>query len=38
MKLMFDCQLIIAPFQMMPPDRDLHKLTNHEMNVIMDEI
>ena len=35
---MFDCELIIAPFLMMPPDRDLHKLTTHEINVIIDQV
>ena len=37
-KLMFDCEIVIAPFQMMPPDRDLHKLSNHEINVIINQI
>lgn len=35
---MFDCELIIAPFLMMPPERDLHKLTPHEINVIIDQV
>lgn len=37
-RLMFDCELIIAPFLMMPPERDLHKLTPHEINVIIDQV
>ncbi len=35
---MFDCEVIIAPFMMMPPERDLHKLTTHEINVIIDQV
>lgn len=35
---MFDCEIIIAPFLMMPPERDLHKLTPHEINVIIDQV
>ena len=35
---MFDCEVIIAPFLMMPPDRDLHKLTTHEINVVIDQV
>jgi hypothetical protein len=35
---MFDCEVVIAPFMMMPPERDLHKLTTHEINVIIDQV